>query len=76
MFKMSREFTKCTNKNIIEIKYSQTCLQSNPLFKKIIIGIKILKWNNFFNLNELCIENYLYIYNIKLIEQDTLLIFF
>ena len=52
MFKMSREFTKCMNKNIIEIKYSQTCLQSNSLFKKIIIGIKILKWNNFFNLNE------------------------
>ena len=27
----------------------------NSLFKKIIITVKFSKWNNFFNLNELCI---------------------
>ena len=47
---------------------------SYPLFKKIIISVKFSKQNDFFNLNELCIENYLYIYNIKLIEENTLLI--
>ena len=47
---------------------------SYPLFNKIIISVKFSKQNDFFNLNELCIENYLYIYNIKLIEENTLLI--
>ena len=47
---------------------------SYPLFKKIIISVKFSKQNDFFNLNELCIENYLYIYNIKLIEEKNLLI--
>ena len=39
IFKMIKEFTIRTNKDIIEIKYSYTCLQSNHLFKKIIICV-------------------------------------
>ena len=31
VFKMIKEFAICTNKIIIEIKYSYTCLQSNHL---------------------------------------------
>ena len=34
VFKMIKEFTRCMNKNIIKIKYSYTCLQSNHLLKK------------------------------------------
>ena len=39
---MIKKFIIFVNKNIIEIKYNYTCLQSNYL-KKIIINVKILK---------------------------------
>ena len=47
VFKIVKEFTIYTNKNIIEIKYSYTSSQSNHLFKKIIIGANKFK-NRFF----------------------------
>ena len=36
---MIKEFTICTNKNIIEIKYIYACLLNNLLFKKIITSV-------------------------------------
>ena len=43
VFKIIKEFTICTNKNIKEIKYSYTGSQSNHLFKKIITGANKFK---------------------------------
>ena len=53
IFKIIKKFIICVNKNIVKIKYNYACLQSNHfLKKKVIINVKISKWNNFFNLNE------------------------
>ena len=48
ILKMIKEFIIYTNKNIIEIKYNYTCLQSNTLFKKIITGKNKFKNEMFF----------------------------
>ena len=66
---MIKNFIICVNKNIIKIKYNYTCLQSN-YFKKIIINVKILKWNKFLIQMKYMFKNYLYIYNMKLMKEN------
>ena len=67
---MIKKFIICVNKNIIKIKYNYTCLQSNYL-KTIIIDVKILKQNKFLIQMKYKFKNYLYIYNIKLMKENT-----